>query len=48
MTSYIEVASLKAGIYDLEIEIRKSLFIPTDNFLTCINFDLTIEYVSRQ
>ena len=45
--SYIEVAELEAGMYELEILVLKALFIPTKNYQTCLTFDFVLEYVSR-
>ena len=47
MISYIEVASLDSGAYDLEILIPKSAFLPTKEYKTCVSFDLSVEFVSR-
>ena len=48
MITYIEVPKIEAGLYELQIHVMKSLFLPTHKFATCLNFDLTVEYVSRQ
>lgn len=47
MVSYIEIPSVDVGDYDLEILVRKFLFLPSKKDRTCLNFDLFIEYVSR-
>jgi hypothetical protein len=47
MASYIEVPWLDAGRYRLEIVIRRSLFLPTKQYPTCLAFGLVVEYVSR-
>lgn len=45
MVSYIEARELYAGAYRLEIRILKSLFLQRKGVVTCIGFDLMIEYV---
>jgi hypothetical protein len=45
MSSFIEIPSLPKGTYELQILINKSLLLPTNKFTTCINFDLTLEYI---
>jgi hypothetical protein len=47
MASYLEVPWLDAGRYRLEITIRRSLFLPTKRFPTCLAFGLVLEYVTR-
>jgi hypothetical protein len=47
MITYIELPSIDEGLYELQILVMKSLFLPTIKYKTCLNFDLTIEYVSR-
>lgn len=47
MASYVEVPWLEAGRYRLEIVIRKSLFLPTKQYPTCLAFGLVVEYVTR-
>jgi hypothetical protein len=46
-TSFIEVPALEAGQYRLEIVLRRSLFLPTKQWPTCLSFDLVAEYVAR-
>lgn len=47
MATFVEVASLPAGNYLIEIALKRSLFLPTKNYKTCLNFDLVVEYISR-
>lgn len=47
MISFIELPSIDEGMYELQILVMKSLFLPTVQYKTCLNFDLTLEYVSR-
>ena len=47
MATFVEVANLNSGNYYIEIALQRSLFLPTKNFRTCLNFDLVVEYVSR-
>lgn len=47
MASYIELPHIEAGKYTLEITLRKSLFLPTKKFPTCLSFNLVAEYVTR-
>ena len=46
-SSYIEIPSLDAGQYRLEIALRRSLFLPTKKYQTCLDFDLVLEYIAR-
>jgi hypothetical protein len=47
MASYVEVPWLEAGRYRLEIVLRRSLFLPTKQYPTCLAFGLVVEYVAR-
>jgi len=47
MATFVEVPSLPAGNYLIEIALKRSLFLPTKNYKTCLNFDLVVEYISR-
>jgi len=47
MATYLEVPWLDAGRYRLEIVIRRSLFLPTKQYPTCLSFGLVVEYVAR-
>lgn len=47
MATYLEVPWLDAGRYRLEIILRRSLFLPTKKFPTCLAFGLVVEYVVR-
>jgi len=47
MASYVEVPWLEAGRYRLEIAVRRSLFLPTSRYPTCLAFGLVVEYVAR-
>jgi len=47
MASFVEVPKLDAGRYRLEIVIRRSMFLPTKQYPTCLAFGLVVEYVAR-
>ena len=47
MATFVEVADLNSGNYYIEIALQRSLFLPTKNYKTCLNFDLVVEYISR-
>lgn len=47
VASYIEVPYVKKGDYELQILISKAQFLPSQGQTTCINFDLTLEYIVR-
>mmetsp|Transcript_21053 Transcript_21053/g.32599 ORF Transcript_21053/g.32599 Transcript_21053/m.32599 type:complete len:90 (+) Transcript_21053:2329-2598(+) len=47
MATYIEAASLEAGNYRLEISVARAYFLPTEQYPTCLGFDLVVEYVAR-
>jgi hypothetical protein len=47
MATYVEVPWLDSGRYRLEIVLRKSLFLPTVHYPTCLAFGLVVEYVAR-
>jgi hypothetical protein len=47
MLAFFEVPALEAGEYLLEIRVLKSLFLPVRSAVSCLNFDLTIEYLAR-
>jgi len=47
MASYVEIQWLDAGRYRLEIVLRRSLFLPTKQYPTCLAFRLVVEYVAR-
>jgi hypothetical protein len=47
MMSYIEVPNMEEGDYELEIWVRKSLFLPSKQLKTCLTFSIFIEYVAR-
>lgn len=46
-TTFIEIPALEAGQYRLEILVRRSLFLPSKKYTTCLGFDLVVEYVAR-
>jgi hypothetical protein len=48
MASYVEIPWIQAGRYRLEIVLRRSLFLPTKMYPTCLAFNLMVEYVARQ
>ena len=47
MATYIEVPSIDAGSYTLEIVMRRALFLTTKQYPTCLSFTLVAEYVQR-
>jgi hypothetical protein len=47
MATYVEVPWLDSGRYRLEIVLRRSLFLPTAHYPTCLAFGLVVEYVTR-
>ena len=47
MATYVEVPSIPAGHYRLEVGVQKALFLPTKQYPTCLAFDLVVEYVVR-
>ena len=47
MATYVEVPALDAGRYRLDVILRRSLFMPTKKYPTCIKFDMIAEYVVR-
>lgn len=47
MASYVEAPWLDAGRYRLEVVLRRSLFLPTKQYPTCLAFGLVVEYVAR-
>jgi len=47
MATFIEIPSIDAGSYTLEIVMRRALFLPTKQYPTCLTFTLVAEYVHR-
>lgn len=47
MATFLEVPGLAAGRYLLEVTLRRSLFLPTKKYPTCLSFGLALEYVKR-
>jgi len=45
MANYIEIPSLDVGRYHLDVKIRKSNFLPTQEHETCLTFGLVVEYI---
>lgn len=43
--TYIETKDTPAGLYQLQMMVPKSSFAKTKRFGTCLNFDLSLEYV---
>lgn len=48
MMSYIELNEIEAGDYTLKIGVPIAFFLKSSKFDTCLDFDLVVEYVSRQ
>lgn len=45
MATFLEASGLAAGRYVLEIDVRRSVFLPTTHFPTCLSVGLALEYV---
>ena len=47
MATFIEIPSIDAGNYMLEVVLRRALFLPTKKYPTCLSMTLVSEYVVR-